>query len=144
MRAALPGDSRWRVASVGTHAVEGLPASDNAIAACAEVGVDLRAHRSRALTAERLREAAVVVTMARTHLDQIRFWHHRRLQNIFLLRSFDPRADAADVSDPIGADLAAYRSVREAIRRSIAGLLSFMEKMDLPPELSSGDSEPRC
>jgi len=131
LRAALPQTSPWRVFSAGLAAFEGSSASDFAVAALNELGCDLRAHRSRQVTPERVRKATVIVPMTRAHTDQLTTQFPDARDRIYLLRSFDPDASAnADVTDPFCGSLDDYRRCRDVIRRAIPGLVRFLEQND--------------
>ncbi|HXF35729.1 MAG TPA: low molecular weight protein arginine phosphatase [Actinomycetota bacterium] len=65
------GPGAFEVRSAGTMAWEGSPPPPEAVAAGAELGVDLSGHRAAALTHGMVDEADLVVTMAREHRDAI-------------------------------------------------------------------------
>ena len=56
------------VATRGTHVVEGLPMSMRTRAALVALGVNDHSHRSRQLTSDDLRDADLIVAMAREHV----------------------------------------------------------------------------
>lgn len=57
------------VASAGTGASEGRGATEEAVTAAAELGVDIAGHRARQLRAEHVRAADVVIGMAEEHME---------------------------------------------------------------------------
>jgi len=133
LRHHLPADSRWRVMSAGLCAPFGESATHEAITAMAELGIDLRAHRSRPLTAGLVADAQVIVALTRNHRDDILALFPAANQHAFLLRTFDPLADASkDVTDPIGGSLAVYRRCRDVIAAAIPGLVEFLGELCLP------------
>src|SRR5210317_2297757 len=71
LRYRLPDDAKWEVSSAGTMAAEGMDASANAVEALREIGIEMSKHRTRPVTADVLKQAAVVVAMARSHVDQL-------------------------------------------------------------------------
>ncbi len=113
------GNGRLRVLSAGTSAVEGAPATPEAVEAVGELGYDLRGHRSRPLTEAMLREAFVVFAMTKGHLAQV--------------RRMDPDVPAAllagdeDIPDPIGAPLPFYRQTAGRIEQSVRRRLKELE-----------------
>ncbi len=116
-----PEASRVSVASAGTNAREGDPASDESIAVAARDGLDLGAHRSRRVTREMLEEADLVLVMERTHAAAV-----ERLggdpRRVFVLSEWPaPGEPGLGVSDPFGASVEAYeecwRRIRLHIRR---------------------------
>jgi len=129
MRARLGPNAKWRTASAGLAALPGMPASTNAIEALAARNVDLRPHRSRALTREWVDAAALIVVMTKAHRDQLQKLHRNAREKVFLLRSFDPVADDSDLDDPIGATVETYRQTHDAIESALPGLLDFMREL---------------
>jgi protein-tyrosine phosphatase len=103
------------VLSAGLAARDGEPASPLAVGALAELGLDLGSHRSRRATAELLRACRAVYPMTAEQIDAA-----RRLapETAARLRPLDP----AGIADPIGGDLAAYRTCRDRIARAVAAL----------------------
>ncbi|MDH3731038.1 MAG: low molecular weight phosphatase family protein [Acidimicrobiia bacterium] len=95
-------------ASAGTHALEGHAATQEAIAATAEIGVALRWHRARQLTAEVAAGADLLVALDQEHLDYI--GEHFPEAKVELL-DFVP--------DPYGLDDQVYRRVRDQISVAI-------------------------
>ena len=133
LRAALPKNSTWRVASAGLAASDGAGASDQAVAALGELGHDLRKHRSQRVSPERLREAAAIIVMTGAHAQQLTDLFPLVRDRVFLLRSFDPDSPPnSDVSDPFFGSIDEYRRCRDLIRRAIPGLVLFLEQTDPP------------
>lgn len=87
------------VGSAGTSAWEGSPASDGALLVSMEHGLDLGAHRSRALSRELLEEANLVLTMGAHHAERATALGAGA--TTALLTQFASRgADASPVADP--------------------------------------------
>lgn len=59
------------VASAGTWAAKGEPATDEAIMVCEAQGIDLSSHRSRPLQAEEVDAADIVIGMTSVHAQEI-------------------------------------------------------------------------
>lgn len=98
-------------AGAGTMTVPGRRASDGALVAMAEVGIDLRPHRSRDLWSLDLSES-VVYALHRDHLAEVQ--QRRPTVTASLL---DPRGHS--IPDPYGMDLDAYRLIRDVITEAI-------------------------
>jgi len=129
LKLALPRTSPWLVASAGLAAFEGGRASDEAISAIAEVGGDLRGHRTRPVTPRLVKEAAAVVAMTGAHAQQLVARYPAVRDKLFLLRSFDPDAPAeSGVEDPFCGSLDDYRRCRDLIRKAIPGLVNHLEQ----------------
>ncbi len=132
LRRALSADSGWRAASAGLAAVPGLPASGDAVRVLGEAGVDLAGHRSRPLTPALVRDATLLIALARSHLAQILVSYPDTGPRLFLIRAFvaGTPAHACDIDDPVGADTAAYRRCRDRIAQAIPGLVEFLTAFD--------------
>jgi protein-tyrosine phosphatase len=70
--ALLAGDPEIVVATRGTHVVEGLPMSMRTRSALTALGVVDHSHRSRQLSSDDVREADLVLAMAREHVQFVR------------------------------------------------------------------------
>ena len=62
---------RVTVASAGMAAAEGEPASQNALIALQNRGIDANAHRARQLSPELVKQATRIYVMTETHRDAI-------------------------------------------------------------------------
>lgn len=114
------------VASAGTGAWDGAPASEGAYLVALEHELDLSAHRARLVTRDLLRESDLVLTMSRQHRARVQeLAPGTRVQ---LLGEFAGREGAdAEVADPFGGDLDTYRLTfgeLEELVRIAAGRLS--------------------
>ena len=127
LRQRLPESSGWVVRSAGVAAPKGMPASQCAIDALDEIGIDLRAHQSRLLDQEMVAAAALIVVMTSGHRGMVWSLAPGEAHKVALLKSFDPAASGTDVEDPIGLSLEAYRGVREELCAALPGLIAFMD-----------------
>lgn len=80
------------VSSTGTIAA-GRPASENAVEALAELGLDISGHRSRVLTAEQVAGADLVLAMAREHVREAAVADPSAYGRTFTLKELVRRAD---------------------------------------------------
>lgn len=134
LRAALPPASCWRVASAGLSACDGAAASEQAVAALGELGLNLRSHRSQPVSPECLRQADAIIVMTGAHAQQLADRFPVVRDRVFLLRSFDPGSPPdSDVTDPFLGSLEDYRRCRDLIRRAIPGLVRFLEQTESSP-----------
>ncbi|WP_322175454.1 low molecular weight phosphatase family protein [Acutalibacter caecimuris] len=109
------GDGGALCGSAGLAAVEGAPATENAVLACREVGVDLGGHRARRVSRGLLPAWDLFFPMSSTHayiLEQAGV----PPGNIYL---------PEPVADPFGGDLDAYRRCRDHL---MAELEKFYRK----------------
>src|SRR5213595_1630449 len=96
------------VASAGTGAWDGAPASEGAYLVGLERGLDLSGHRARLLTRELVEGADLILTMARHHRARVDELGGEG--RVFVLGEYAGReGDEAEVSDPFGGDLEVYR-----------------------------------
>ena len=119
----------WRAESAGVAAVAERPASQNAIQAVAEIGLDLNQHRTRFLPGIDLNEYALFVALGEEHADilrsigipanLVRVLH--RAPNVD-----DPYDLRMDIIDPYGGDLNAYRQCRDDIVGAVKVLMTTL------------------
>lgn len=77
-----------RVISAGTGALDDEPASPQARAVMAEIGLDLSEHKARALSREVLQEADIILTMTERHKNQIeKLWPEVR-DKVYVLKEY--------------------------------------------------------
>ena len=93
------------VLSAGTYAMPGMRATPQAVDAVADLGADLSRHRSRPLTVELIHQADVIYTMGRGHAQAV---HSLVPSASDKVQTLDPDGD---IEDPIGSDLAVYKSL---------------------------------
>ena len=106
------------------------PPTPHSVQAMRELGADISAHRSRALTAELVREADYIFGMTHSHVDTIVLLYPQAADKTFLLREFDETLEEfeKDISDPIGGSYEVYEHCRNQIEQGVASLLKFMEQ----------------
>jgi len=107
------------VASAGTGAWDGAPASEGAYLIGLERGLDLSSHRARLLTREIVEDAHLIFTMARHHRARV---HELGGEGrVFVLGEYAGRAgEEAEVGDPFGGDLEVYRDTCAELETLIA------------------------
>jgi tRNA threonylcarbamoyl adenosine modification protein (Sua5/YciO/YrdC/YwlC family) len=126
MRKMLGANSGWEISSAGICAADGAPVSRNAAAVLQEKGIDISAHRARHLSSEMIEEADLLIAMTQGHCNAIRTIAPEIDGKVFLLKSFGVAQCAADIADPVGADLAVYRRVRDEIDAALPDLVLFL------------------
>ena len=103
-----------RLASFGTMAMIGKPATAEAIEIGHEHGVDLSHHRSRIFSPRLLSSARRVYCLARPHLDFLTPYYADRPDDLQLL---DPKG--REIQDPYGRSLKIYRKIALEIVRAV-------------------------
>lgn len=88
---------RAEVSSAGTSGMVdwGLPAAPEAVQVMAEMGLDIAGHASRALTAEQMASADLVIGMAREHLRDAAVMAPDALPRLVTLKELVRRAGTA-------------------------------------------------
>jgi protein-tyrosine phosphatase len=130
-REVLPDrlDFEVEIASAGTSALDGSPASVHSIDVAGRHGLDLSKHRSRILTRDLVHDADLIVTMGVRHRETIGEIDPDSLESTFLLTNFSDRHNG-DVPDPIGSDLAIYERTYLVIRECVESMASKLVHFD--------------
>ncbi|HEX7571190.1 MAG TPA: ribose 5-phosphate isomerase B [Verrucomicrobiae bacterium] len=129
-RHAVKGRGEFRVLSAGIGAVDGEPPTNHSVQAMREIGINISQQRSRALTAELVRSADLILGMTHSHTDTVGLLYPAAAEKTFLLREFDETLEPyeKDISDPIGSPYHIYAECRDQIEQGIVTLLKFMEQ----------------
>ena len=102
------------VASAGTSASDGMPASDGSLLVGLERSLDLSLHRARLLTRERLADADLVLTMAPHHVE--RAVELGAAGKAFLLTDYGRALETGrSIADPFGGAVEEYRRMADAL-----------------------------
>jgi len=104
------------IRSCGTIARPGMEASENAVAACQEKGVDISDHRSQPLTQELVEWADQILVMEENHLHAVNARDWRAPFKTWSLGSF---IDAKRIKDPYRRSLRKYRKARDIIWKAV-------------------------
>jgi protein-tyrosine-phosphatase len=111
--------------SAGLFAAEGFPAAREAARALSGRGIDLSVHRSRALSAEMVRRADVLLTMTRAQRVELAARFAEGAGKLFTLGEFAGYPDA-EIADPFGQPETAYRAVAEQMAPLLARVAERM------------------
>ena len=118
-------------ASAGIYASPGMLASDLAVVVAQEHNITLSAHRSQQLTRALLDAADVVLVMTGSHYSAILDAGPAYLEKTYLLKEYGRKKipTHADIADPIGGDIAVYRSALHEIREEIRQILPCIARI---------------
>ena len=119
-------DSDWEAASAGTYAGEGWPASENAVLALQELGIDLSGHRSQPLSPELVESADLIACMTDEHRYRILEDYPQVGNRVCLIKSFGTSKVPTDIADPYGGSLKTYIRIRDEIDRALSDLILFI------------------
>jgi len=112
------GLAHVELASAGTSAVEGQPASDGALLVGIERQLDLTEHRARQLTPELVESADLVLVMGPHHLERVEALGGAG--RAYLLTDYATRtSDGRPVGDPFGGALDVYRATVDELESEI-------------------------
>ena len=106
------------VSSAGTSAWDGSPPSDGSLLVGIERGLDLNTHRSRQLTRELVEANDLIIAMGPHHLERIHALGGEGKAHLLASYASHGESDRA-VSDPMGGDLAIYRTTADELEREI-------------------------
>jgi protein-tyrosine-phosphatase len=123
------------VASAGTSAWEGAPASDGALLVALERGLDLSGHRAQQLTRELVQAHDVVLAMGPHHLERAEaLGGEGRTHLLTAFAGSGPTTRA--INDPFGGDLEAYRETLVELQGEIRRVFDRLTAK--PPSQQSG------
>lgn len=114
------------VSSAGVFATFGLSASENAVLALNEIGIDISKHISKPLSKEMLQDAYLVLTMTKSHKNAILSKYPQFSDKVFTL--FEFIGEDKDVNDPFGRDLETYRKSAIEIKQAIEKIIKKIKE----------------
>jgi L-threonylcarbamoyladenylate synthase len=111
----------YKVNSAGIMGSTGLPASPEAVKACAVEGIDIRAHRNKGLSWELIEESDFIFAMERLHAETVVALEPNAADKCLLL------AEPKGIPDPMGHPQEYYdgcaRTIVAAVRRRLDELI---------------------
>ena len=120
------------VSSAGIAALNGAPATPEAVTVLKEEGIDLSKHRSRALTEPMGRSADLILAMTVSQKKFILARYPYLSAKVFTLKEYSGASGGnPDIDDPAGSTLAAYRFCAQEIKFNL-------EKIEEKIENTSG------
>jgi protein-tyrosine-phosphatase len=106
-------DTRYQVISAGVWAVDGNPASENAVTVMAERGIDISDHIAHTITADDIAGADLILVMSREHEQIIRnTWPQYKWK---IHRLSEMAGKRQDITDPYTGSLQEYRNCADTI-----------------------------
>ena len=120
----------YEVLSAGVGAYPGDAASRHTADILAEMGVDISRFRSRPVTGDLLDLATHVFAMSRSHIAAIESSFPEAADKVYLVSEFaaDDSLRGRDLSDPFGGPRAAYEQVRDALRKLLPSIISYIDQ----------------
>ena len=130
-RSILPPRTGFEVAiaSAGTSALDGSPASGFSLEVAQAHGLDLSPHRARVVTREMVRDSDLIVTMGVRHRDAIEALDAEAVEYTYLLTNFSDHLHG-EIPDPIGSGREVYERTYLAIRDCIESMAGRLDRFD--------------
>lgn len=117
---SLAGE-RFNVTSAGISAYNPHGASDNAVSAMDEMGIDISKHISTQVSGEIIADADLVLTMTAGHRCILVDLFPEQRDKIFTVLEYAYGEDG-DVADPYGGDIDVYRSCALQIKDAVCAV----------------------
>lgn len=145
-KAAVENDTelrgRFTAVSAGMSALDGDPASDNAVKVLREEwGIDIRSHRARRLTAAEVESADLILTMTRGHKASLLSVFPGAGAKVFTLKGYANGPKTAsmeeeynfglDITDPYGMPAHIYRRCSLEIKEAVDKLVERLKNEEL-------------
>lgn len=108
----------YKVSSAGIIGSVGYPATAEAVTACAAKGVDIKAHRNKALSRELIEASDIIFAMEQIHRDRVILLDPKAANKCFLL------AGNTGIPDPIGQPQQSYDKCAKSIERAVQKRIS--------------------
>ncbi|GAV24180.1 protein-tyrosine-phosphatase [Carboxydothermus islandicus] len=112
--------------SVGLFAFDGDPASENAVIAMREEGIDLSPHKATRIFAEITQQADLILTMGKGHKEALLQLYPDLENKVYTLKEYV--GEEGDVADPFGGDIEVYRQTAQELKELIQKLIARLEK----------------
>lgn len=103
----------YKVTSAGIIGSVGIPATAEAVVACAAKGVDIKAHRNKGLSRELVEASDIIFAMEQIHRDRVSILNPKAANKCFLL------AGNTGIPDPIGQPQHSYDKCAELIETAV-------------------------
>ena len=107
------GRDEWEVVSAGIRAPDGRPPSAYGMAEMEERSIDIRGHRSQGVTEKLMREANLVLVMARHHAEALTAAFPDQAGKVHLLSEMVGKT--YDVLDPYGGTRLEYAYIAQEL-----------------------------
>ena len=103
----------YTITSAGTAAIDGVPATEEAVSAMKEKCIDISLHRSSALTEGMIEQAQIILTMTEGHRTSVQRLVASSREHCYIV------GRDRNIEDPMGASLDVYRSCRDQIEAGL-------------------------
>lgn len=111
--------------SAGIATSDGFPATDNAVVALSELGIDASGHRSKQFQPYMIDLSHRIVCMTAMHKEALCHAFPEAAEKIFVIGELS--GSGADIPDPYMGSLSVYRITRDKLQEEIAAILKNCE-----------------
>ncbi len=120
LRAIFQADPFMTVSSAGTHAVAGNPATEFAILASQEKGIDITCHSARPLDSVLISNSDMILCMEPAHAEWVLSIASSIYEKVYNLADFSNSDKIVkSISDPYGCSLREYRECFRVIHECL-------------------------
>lgn len=116
----------YNIKSAGISAAEGESASENAVLAAAEIGLDLSEHKASQLTPELIKWADIILTMTNGHKQAVAGVSNSMKTPVFTLAEYSGGGE--DIPDPYGCGLEIYENCILCLKKYISETVDILTK----------------
>lgn len=123
----LNSKDEYLAVSAGIMAETGDRASEYAILALKNYGIDLSHHRARSLEYGLLKDAHLVLCMTKSHKEALISLFPPMADKIFTLSEYGGILDFGDIGDPYGRSLKCYEETADQIKTALVKVLERLK-----------------
>ena len=120
---ALERDLDVRIESAGIFAEEGAPASNEAILAMREYGIDLLGHHAQPINEELIEKSDLILTMTAAHKLLLEQMAGNKCYTLCEYAGLDE-----DIDDPFGGDVEEYQACAKQIYEAVLLVADRIQK----------------
>lgn len=138
LRRMLQRDPSRMVSSAGTHAREGTPATEFAILASREQGLDITGHTARLLDIVMVRSSDLIICMEPLHIEWVLSLDSSVYERVYNLADYSGAKRLKMIDDPYGCSLREYRDCFRIIAECLENFISAVPSIDNAKNLFGG------
>lgn len=116
------------VYSRGLYASDGKNASDNAVLAMEQMGLDIKNHTSKQINLGDIYEAHLTLTMTESHKAFIKMFAPYSVPKLFTIAEYANQDK--DIDDPFGSDIETYKACAEKLEKLITLIAERLKRED--------------
>ena len=129
LRQMLSANHDITVSSAGTHALEGNPATEFAVIAAREHGIDISRHRARMLTPDDIEHSRIILCMEPSHVEWVLAGDLSASGRIYSLAEFSGGpSKRKTIPDPYGCSLREYRECFHDIHACLSNFIASKQE----------------